>query len=105
VLRDDTRDCNFVLGDSFGRLVDIHSYTFDQDGKLTFGVPYPFDSLNGTGHILGRPVRCITPQWMVAFHTGYPLDQNDYYDVKALCQHFGIPMPPEYADFVRADLT
>src|SRR5712672_2670106 len=29
VPRDDTRDCNFVLGDNQGRQVDVHTYTFD----------------------------------------------------------------------------
>lgn len=101
VPRDDTRDCNFVLGDEQGRLVDIHSYTFDSEGKIIFGVPYPFDSLNGRGMILDMPVKCISPEWMVQFHTGYKLDQNDYRDVKALSDHFGIPIPPDYADFEK----
>lgn len=99
VPRDDTRDCNFVLGDEQGRLVDFHTFTFDAEGNLVFGVEYPFDSLDGTGSILGYPVKCISPEWMVKFHTGYPLDENDYQDVKALCQRFGLEIPPEYAEF------
>ena len=65
VPRDDTRDCNFVLGDDDGHLIDIHTYTFDSTGKLVFGVEYPFDSLKGTGSINGFSVKCITPKWMV----------------------------------------
>jgi lincosamide nucleotidyltransferase A/C/D/E len=103
VPRDDTRDCNFVLDDQDGRLFDIHSYTFDSAGKITFGVAYPFDSLNGSGSINGYPVRCITPEWMVRFHSGYPLDENDYHDVKLLCQKYGIEMPEEYQAFVAKD--
>ncbi|HVN15541.1 MAG TPA: hypothetical protein VMT73_07350 [Anaerolineales bacterium] len=99
VPRDDTRDCNFVLGDDEGHLIDIHSYTFDSTGKLIFGVEYPFDSLNGAGSINGFPVKCITPEWMVKFHTGYKLDENDYRDVKHLYEQFGIEMPSEYAEF------
>lgn len=99
VLRDDTRDCNFVLGDDGGRLIDIHSYTFDEQGNIIFGVPYPFDSLTGYGLVNGHPVKCISPEWMVKFHTGYPLDENDYHDVKVLCQHFGIGLPSEYEKF------
>lgn len=102
VPRDDSRDCNFVLGDSRGRQVDIHSYTFDAEGKLTFGVAYPFDSLNGTGSILGHPVRCITPEWLVRFHTGYKVDGDDYRDVKALCARFDLPLPEEYGVFEQA---
>jgi len=103
VPRDDTWACNFVLGDDTGRLVDIHSFTFDEDGKLIFGVPYPFESLSGQGSILGTPVQCISPAWMVQFHTGYKLDENDYRDVKALCRHFGLPIPPDYAGFIQND--
>ena len=105
VPRDETRECNFVLGDDRGRLIDIHSYTFDATGKIVFGVEYPYDSLQGTGTINGFPVRCITPEWMVKFHTGYPLDENDYHDVRLLCRRFGIPIPAEYAEFVRKDLS
>ncbi len=33
VPRADTRDCNFVLGDDQGHEVDVHSYTFDAEGR------------------------------------------------------------------------
>ena len=101
VPRDDSWECNFVLGDDQGHEIDIHTYTFDAHGNLIFGVEYPYDSLKGTGSVNGYPVQCITPEWMVKFHTGYPLDENDYRDVKALCRHFGLEMPPEYEDFER----
>lgn len=100
---DDQRDCNFVMGDAHGHLIDFHSFTFDSEGKLIFGVPYPLDSLNGRGNILGFPVRCITPAWLVQFHTGYPIDENDYKDVKNLCQHFQLPIPADYAAYVERD--
>ncbi len=103
VPRDDTRDCNFVMGDADGRQIDFHSFTFDAEGNLTFGVPYPFESLQGRGEIAAQPVRCITPQWMVTFHTGYPLDANDYHDVRLLCAHFDLPIPPDYAAFVAGE--
>jgi lincosamide nucleotidyltransferase A/C/D/E len=103
VPRDDTRDCNFVLGDEHGHQIDIHSYTFDSAGNLVFGVPYPYNSLNGTGSVNGYPVKCISPEWVVKFHTGYKLDENDYHDVKLLCQHFGIEMPSDYEGFERVE--
>jgi len=103
VPRDDTWECNFVLGDDRWRQVDIHSYTFDAQGNPVYGVPYPFDSLTGNGTIQGRPVKCISPEWLVKFHTGYPLDDNDYHDVKLLCQRFGIPLPLAYEAFARKD--
>jgi hypothetical protein len=36
---------------------------------------------------------------MVKFHTGYRPDKNDYRDVKALCQRFGIDLPAGFAEF------
>ncbi|MEA2008280.1 MAG: nucleotidyltransferase family protein [Chloroflexota bacterium] len=99
VPRDDTWECNFVLGDDEGRLVDIHSCTFDAEGNNVFGVKYPLDSLQGSGVINRHPVRCIPPQWLVDFHTGYELDENDYRDVKLLCQKFSIEIPAEYDGF------
>lgn len=104
VPRDDTRDCNFVLGDDAGHLIDVHSYTFDAEGNLVFGVAYPYESLSGTGSIDGFPVKCISPEWMVDFHTGYPLDENDYQDVRLLCERFGIALPREYSAFLERDL-
>jgi aminoglycoside N3'-acetyltransferase len=102
VTRDDTRDCNFVMGDEMGRLIDFHTYTFDENGQLTFGLDYPPESLTGSGTVAGVPVRCITPEWMVKFHSGYELDQGDYHDVRLLCEKFGIPLPDEYGRFTEA---
>ena len=99
VIRDDSRDCNFVLGDDCGHLVDFHSCTFDLSGNNIFGVAYPFESFQGTGCINGVKVRCITPEWLVRFHTGYELDENDFHDVKLLCLKYDINIPDEYSDF------
>jgi len=99
VPRDDTRDFNFVLGDDQGHEVDVHSCTFDADGKNVYGVAYPAESLTGEGSIGGYPVRCVAAEWMVKFHTGYRLDENDYRDVRALCTRFGLPLPAEYERF------
>ena len=101
VFRDDTRDCNFVMGDEQGHEVDFHSYTFDAQGTLVFGVEYPFDSLTGRGAIQGYLVRCISAEWMVKFHSGYELDANDYHDVSALCERFGMALPAEYERFTQ----
>lgn len=103
VPRDDTSECNFVLGDNQGHQIDIHSYTFDSAGNHVYGVAYPFDSLTGTGSVNGHPVKCISSEWMVKFHSGYKLDKNDYHDIKALCQRFDIKMPLEYEEFEMKD--
>ena len=97
--KDDTWECNFVLGDDLGHELDIQSNTFNAEGIVTFGVPYPSDSLTGTGTIGCRPVHCISPEWMVEFHRGYELDMDDYRDVSVLCERFGIEVPPEYEKF------
>ena len=99
VPRDDSWECNFVMGDEQGHEVDLHSYTFDDQGTNIFGVEYPLDSLNGTGTIQGYAVRCITVDWMVKFHSGYEFDEEDYRDVAALCERFGIALPAEYERF------
>ena len=102
VPRDDTWECNFVLGDAEGHLVDIHSCTFDAAGNNVFGVAYEYAALQGTGTINGHPVRCIPPDWMVDFHTGYELDESDYHDVRLLCERFGIELPAAYERFLKA---
>lgn len=99
VLRNDTREENFVLGDNQGHEIDVHSYIFDDEGNNIFGVAYLPEHLTGTGYIDGLEVKCITPEWMVKFHTGYKLDNDDYHDVRLLCDKFKIPMPKEYESF------
>ncbi len=99
VPRDDTRDCNFVLGDDFGHQIDFHSFVFDAEDKIIFGVPYPRESLTGIGSINGFQVKCISPEWLVKFHTGYEVDIDDYRDVLALCEHFGFELPLEFEKF------
>jgi lincosamide nucleotidyltransferase A/C/D/E len=97
----DTHAYNFVMGDENGRLVDIHTYTFDPVGHPEYGIDYPLESLNGLGNILGYPVRCISLEYMVKFHTGYEVDETDYVDVKALCQRFDIEMPTVFGEFEK----
>lgn len=104
VPRDDTRPWNFVLGDDAGHEVDFHVVELDDDGRGVYGPPengdfYPADALTGEGIVRGRPVACTTPQWLVASHTGYELDETDWHDVSALCERFEIPLPAEYEQF------
>ncbi len=98
-VRDDTWACNFVLADDEDRRLDVHSYTLDAAGNNIYGVAYRGEHLTGRGSIGGFPVRCIDPEWLVKFHTGYELDENDYHDVRQLCERFGIAMPEEYRRF------
>jgi lincosamide nucleotidyltransferase A/C/D/E len=66
---------------------------------LDIAVPYRGEHLTGRGVIAGYPVRCIPPEWLVKFHTGYELDDNDWHDVRRLCERFQIPVPDEYLKF------
>jgi lincosamide nucleotidyltransferase A/C/D/E len=97
--RDDAWECNFVLADEHGSRLDVHSYTLDDEGLNIFGVPYMREHLTGRGSIDGYPVRCIAPEWLVKFHTGYEVDDNDYHDVRLLCERFAIELPCEYRRF------
>lgn len=102
VERDDTSPWNFVLGDAQGHSVDVHVIVFDAAGNGIYGPPergemYPAASLTGVGVVDGHPVRCIASEYLVRFHTGYPLRAHDFHDVAALCQRFGIDYPEEYA--------
>jgi lincosamide nucleotidyltransferase A/C/D/E len=104
VARDDTRAWNFVLGDDAGHQADFHVVVLEEDGRGAYGPPengecYPAEALAGTGIVNGRAVACITPEWLVAFHTGYEVDATDWADVSALCERFGIPVPDEYLPF------
>ena len=99
--KDDTRDCNFVLGDTAKNQFDVYSYTFDENGKNIFGVPYLPEHFTGQGLIDGHPVDCISAEWMIKFHTGNELDENDFHDTLALCQTFHLPLPREYVKFTQ----
>jgi len=108
VPRPDTRAWNFVLGDESGHQIDFHVIVLDEHGRGRYGPPengqsYPAEALTGTGNVRGRTVDCITPHWLVRFHTGYQIDATDWADVSALCQRFGIPLPAEYLRFRQSD--
>jgi lincosamide nucleotidyltransferase A/C/D/E len=95
------RPHNFVLGDDTGREIDVHVIVFDNEGNFSYGTGenreiYPVATLGGTGVLNGRTVKCISPEWMVKFHTGYKLRESDFNDVLALCKKFGIDLPEEY---------
>ena len=96
----DNWESNFVLADESGRELDVHTYELDEQGNNIYGVEYRREHLTGKGSIDGYPVRCICAEWLVKFHSGYRLDDNDYRDVKALCERFRIPLPEEFRRFV-----
>ncbi len=101
IQRSDETAWNFVLGDTEAKFIDLHVINLDEQGNGSYGpvengVAYQAEALTGQGKIRELPVRCISPKWMVKFHTGYELRSSDYHDVKALCEKFGIELPQEY---------
>ena len=102
VPRGDQWEHNFVLQDGSGHQVDIHSYIRNDQGQIVGGVEYPGDSLTGQGKIGHAKVRCIKADWLVDFHLGYPFDENDYNDVKFLCNLHRLDLPPEYQAYEAA---
>ena len=83
---------NFVMADRDGREVDVH--LVDRDVVVAVaggidvygpnGLEYEVGSLDATGTIGGRTVRCCTADFMVRSHTTYEPDLDDARDVFAL---------------------
>lgn len=98
VVRDDTSDWNFVLGDKEGREIDIHTFVFDDKGNNVYGTAYPKESLTGIGTINGESVKCIPAEWVIKFHAEakYQPKEKDVKDVKAICDKFGFELPENY---------
>lgn len=101
VLRADTTLYNYMLSDNAARLVDVHVIELDASGNGIYGpvedgAMYPAAALLGRGRIGGQEVRCIAPEWVVRFHSGYKLRESDYHDVPAVCRKFGLELPEEY---------
>ncbi len=91
----------FVLRDALGREIDIHVMQFDERGRGTPAwrsiVPFPTDALTGRGVIAGSPVRCLSAAAQMRTHTGYPLQEKDIRDLRALHQRFGVAYPEEHS--------
>ena len=89
---------NFVLGDAAGHEVDVHAFVYDDDGNIFDGCMYPAAALTGAGDIAGHRVRCIAPEYMVAFLAPWIHKWPEKYlpAVAALCEKFAIELPPEY---------
>lgn len=103
---DDTRAWNFVMGEPGIREVDFHVVVFDDEGNGAYGPPangdvFPVAAFAGAGQIGGRGVRCMTAQYQVGSHTGYPLAPKDISDVLALRDRFGVALAPEHEDYLR----
>ena len=101
---DDHTEWNFVMGTVSGKIFDFHIIEPLADGNYTYGsvddpVHVTAESIDGTGSIGGRPVRCPTAAFQINSHIGYKLKQQDIDDVTALNEKFGLPLLPEQLPF------
>ncbi len=97
--RADDQEYMFVLGDASGRQIDIHAYEFNSNNNHIWGVEYPYESLQGTGKIGDKAVKCIVPEWVLKFHCQYEPTPKDIDEVKLLCQKFNLEVPDKYRKF------
>ncbi len=97
---DIARPHNFVLADDCGREIDVHVIALNDNGDGMYGavengVVFPAASLSGKGKIGNLEVNCISPEYVVKFHSGYVLKEKDYKDVLAICKKFNLEIPGE----------
>jgi lincosamide nucleotidyltransferase A/C/D/E len=93
-------DANFVLKTPAGHRVDVHAIAFDGRGYGAFALPdgrqwpFPPAAFRGCGRVLGKEVRCLSPDAQVQCHAqGYPPDEADLQDMKRLQDRFGVVLP------------
>lgn len=93
---------SFELIDASGRQVDVHPVVLTDSGDGRYLMDdgeewtYPAAGFSGEGRVLGRRVRCLTPEVQMLCHTGYEPHLGSFDDVWALHRRFGIPVPQEY---------
>lgn len=107
VERDDTSAWNFVLSDSKGHLIDIHAFTYDNEGNGLYGnhgLTFPAPSFKGTGKIKDKAVKCISAEQIVEFVSPwlYKRREKNINDISALCKKFNIPYPPELKKVIKS---
>ncbi len=96
------RPWNFVLHDGKHLKIDLHLYEVLPKGavhygSVTNGLRFPSESLEGSGRIVRRQVRCDALEWAMRCHTGYPPRPVDVHDVRQLCKRFNLDLPVGYA--------
>ncbi len=103
--RGDTSAWNYALGDASGREVDLHVFTASSSGAGWYGAPearvnvFTPWALEGRGAVGGRDVRTVRAEVEIGFHSGYPVDADDWHDVARLAERFGQTVPPDYDGF------
>jgi lincosamide nucleotidyltransferase A/C/D/E len=92
---------NFVLADDYRHEIDVHVIALNDNGDGMYGpiengVVFPAASLTGKGKIGNLQVNCISPEYVVKFHSGYELKEKDCQDIFAICKKFNLEIPNAY---------
>ena len=96
---DDRSDRNFVMGHQLHGRIDFHVFEFIEGGGAIYGpgeVNWVIteSELNAVGYIGGREVRCLSADYQVRSHAGYPLRDTDFADMYALRERFSVKLFP-----------
>ncbi len=91
--RADSSEYMYVMENVAGQVIDIHAFEYDRNGKIIYGIEFPFGSLTGIGIIDGHEVNCIEPNFMFKFITCYEPKEKDWKDIRALSEKFGFELP------------
>ena len=103
---DDRTDRNFVMGHQTHGMIDFHVVELTQDGGAVYR-PREIDwiiselELNAVGYIGEREVRCLSADYQVRSHAGYPLQDTDFADMHALHKKYGVKLLPEQINAPR----
>ncbi len=57
---------------------------------------YRAGALTGRGVVGSQAVRCVSPDFLMTYNTGYPISPTDAHDVLQLHRRFGVDLPAEY---------
>src|SRR5688500_18619374 len=100
--KDGGTETNFVLAKGLELEVDVHGIVFDEAGNGVYRMGsgsdwiFPADGFKGTGSILGRIVKCLTPDVQVLCHAhGYVPSEKDFRDMELLKERFGLELPSQ----------
>ena len=99
----DERPARLAVGDG-RRAVDLHPVRWGVDGvgRQSTGTGgdfvYPRGSTDARGRIGDREVRCLTPELLVSFHTGYEPRDIDRADMAALAACYELELPAAYRE-------
>jgi lincosamide nucleotidyltransferase A/C/D/E len=97
---------SYVMVDPAGRQVDVHPVKFEADGGGVYRMRegeswvYPAEGFTGSGRVVGRRVRCLSPEVQVLVHAGYQLTEKDYRELYFLRERFGVELPEHLLEAV-----